>query len=167
MKMWELLCVNRETGAESTERIHAETEQAAFAIASERGLMVAKVKHLETVQSPPPPPLPKPVARHYHVGEHSGTGLLYLGGAGIAAIGMLMGLYGLTMDTSVPNYSTYDSTARTHNMGLLNEQTVLVIAGSALFLGGVILLAVARIVGQLFRWGRPIVAYLETASARA
>jgi hypothetical protein len=158
MKTWELLCVNRETGAESHERIHAATEQAAMSVAADRGLMVAKIKLHRSDETPPLPPVP--ADWKYHVGDHSGTVLLYLGGATLAVLGMFGIGVGLGMDTTVASAGDFGIAARTHNIGLLNMQTCTVIAGSALFLGGVILLGVARIVGQLFRYGRPTVAYL-------
>lgn len=158
MKTWELLCVNRETGAESQERIQAASEDAAMKIAADRGLMVAKIKDAG--------PAPKPAPSHwkYHVGENAGTALLYIGGGLLATIGAFAIGVGMGMDTTVSNL---DLGARTHNIGLLNMQTCTVIAGSALFLGGVILLGVARIVGQLFRYGRPAVAYLLAMRDRA
>lgn len=156
MKTWELLCVHRETGAESHERIIADTEQAALKIAADRGMMVAKIKCQRPDETLPP----APAHWKYHVGDKSGTVMLYLGGATLAVLGMLGIGVGLGMDTTVASAGDFGIAARTHNIGLLNMQTCVVIAGSALFLGGVILLGVARIVGQLFRYGRPTVAYL-------
>lgn len=142
MMTWELVCVDRETGAESVQRVAAPDKQAAYATAADRGLLVERVAHVSEVMAPPTNATPSPAPRRYHVGESSGTILLYIGGAGLALLGALVCLSGLVMEPD------------------------LVIAGSAMFLGGVILLATARIVGQLLRWGRPIVAYLEAAHAR-
>lgn len=157
MKTWELLCVDRETGTESVQRIPAPDEATAFSIASVRGMMVAKVIRVHDGSPAPLPPTVMPTPSRFNVGDHAGTTFLYLGGAALLIVGFLIGFDGLTMYTAIQG---------THNLGLLNEQIVLVIAGSALFLGGIILLAVARLVGQLFRWGRPIAAYLEAARAR-
>jgi hypothetical protein len=139
MKTWHLECVDRKTGKETVERFPALDDAEAFRLAADRGLMVGKVLRVE---APPPPPaaLVAPPSRNL-----PDTTAMSLGGLVLLAGGVVALLIGFGMDTSVGSME---------NIGKLNRQTCTVIVGAALFLSGVIVLALVRVCAEVSHAGK-------------
>ncbi|MFN9993677.1 MAG: hypothetical protein ACK54H_10045 [Phycisphaerales bacterium] len=134
MKRFKLSCVSRETGQESTEVIVADDERSAYEQVANKGKMVAKVLGMEDLTPKPETPLAVNVPRAVTVRPDNRS----LEPDAISVMGVLLCLAGAgTMVFAV----AMDTTGRSdvYNIGLLNHQTIAMIAGGTLFVSGTIL----------------------------
>ncbi len=127
-------CVNRDTGAESTETVVAETKDAAMETLSNRGFIVGKVLNEMEVTI-------REAKRPRGAGE-SVIGLLLI------ALGVGVVIFAFLMDTSVET-GRDAGFGRVHNIGLMNRQLMVAMIGCATVLGGLMYRTTGAILNSL------------------
>jgi hypothetical protein len=133
--------------------VFAEDEQSAFAEASSKNHVVAKViastEVPEGVSLDDPHkdrPSPSSLARSWIDKQFSAPVAMMALGRILLVFGVLAIAYSFIMDTSVTGSGSFD---RVHNIGLLNNRLVLVNLGSSSFLSGILLQCTAQILKTL------------------
>lgn len=179
MQRFWLDCVNRESGKQSQEIITAEDQQSAFAEVSRRGMLVAKVNHVADVpQHEQDDATNDPFASELKVraarlkSATAGTAGMNVCGFFIALIGVLCLIRAVTLETSVQTsgaVSQFGITLgdRVNNLGLMNDRLCFVVAGSSLIVAGVVVMGLAQVVKEVFRWGHPITMRLESNATQS
>lgn len=143
MKKFTLSCVHRSSGEPCVETVEAVDERSAFNIVADKGLMVAKVLQITSVEQ-------KPAQTEQYLfnspsfdSQPKNAGLtddIYESASIIGTIfpiilifaGIILMLSSAFMETSTGYLD------RVHNVGLLNRQTILMIAGGFLLTCGII-----------------------------
>lgn len=122
MRKYTISCVDRESGKDSIEYIWADNESAAFEQVADKGKLVSKVVDVVEYTSKPTSAV-VPIV--------------------VLILGICAVLYGLLY----MNQSTYMNTSygTTHNIGLLNLQSITMNYGCAFFVGGAVMVAAGMI----------------------
>lgn len=151
MKRFTLSCVSRETGKESTEVIVADDERSAYEQVADRGKMVAKVLGVEDLTPKPETPLAVNIPRAVTVQPDNRSlapGAISVMGALLCLVGVAVMVFAVVMDTT--------GRSDVYNIGLLNHQTIAMIAGGALFVSGTILCGLQAATNAICRRLPPI-----------
>ena len=154
MERWELECIHRETGKESTVVVFADDEHAAFAEAASRDQVVAKIIISTQVPEDFTPDVhnnvshatPSDLTNRWIDNQFSAPVTMMALGRILLITGVLAIAYSFIMDTSVAGSGSLD---RIHNIGLLNNRMVFVNLGSSSFLSGILLQCTAQILKAL------------------